>query len=88
MRDYDRRTGILRGNGIAGQLGNGSQQPFFVPTPVSGGLTFASISAGASYTCGVTTSDELYCWGLGTVGQLGNGTRTSRFTPTPVAEFR
>ena len=81
------------GSGIAGQLGNGSQEQSLGPTPVSapvsgGRLTFASISAGASYTCGVTTSDELYCWGLGTVGQLGNGTRTSFFVPTRVAPLR
>jgi alpha-tubulin suppressor-like RCC1 family protein len=43
--------------------------------PVSGGLTFASVSAGHGHVCGVTTSGwSAYCWGNNTSGQLGNGT--------------
>src|SRR5438309_1456333 len=41
--------------------------------PVTTGLTFAQVSAGADYACGVTTAGAAYCWGDGFYGQLGNG---------------
>src|SRR5437870_4667396 len=49
-----------------------------VPTPVAGGLTFTTLSAGPSETCGVTTSGAAYCWGYNAFGQLGDGTHTTR----------
>lgn len=61
------------------------------PTLVRGGHTWASISAGNSHTCGITTLGASYCWGLnGTTlantGRLGDGTNTSqRNFPNPVA---
>lgn len=35
------------------------------PAPVSGGLRFQSLTAGANSTCGVTAGDEAHCWGTG-----------------------
>lgn len=32
--------------------------------------------------CGITTSDELYCWGKNNYGQAGNGTTTDVGSPT------
>lgn len=37
-------------------------------------LRFISLSAGGHFTCGVTTADEVFCWGSNSNGQLGNGT--------------
>lgn len=37
-----------------------------LPHEVAGKLTFESIDAGFLSTCGVTRSDDLYCWGQGT----------------------
>src|SRR2546425_653085 len=54
------------------------------PAAVSGGLTFAGVSGGTLYTCGVTTSGAAYCWGINNYGQGGNGTTTYSFL-TPVA---
>lgn len=73
------------GAGIWGQLGNGSTDSTATPVLVSGGLTFASISAGVIQTCGVTISGATYCWGYNQFGQLGNGTTTNSPTPVPVS---
>lgn len=44
-----------------------------VPVRVTGGLIFASISAGRAHSCGITTADQGYCWGGDMTGALGNG---------------
>ena len=51
--------------------------------PVAGGLTFRKVSAGAAFTCGLTTDGAAYCWGRNDWQQLGvSGIASS---PTPVA---
>jgi len=69
-----------------GQLGNGTLQstiPWFnhpdslfapvTSVPVSGGIAFRSLSAGAEHTCGVDTDGGAWCWGRNSDGQLGSG---------------
>jgi alpha-tubulin suppressor-like RCC1 family protein len=57
-----------------------------VPAAVVGGLTFVSVSAGASHTCGITAEGAAYCWGNNRGGQLGDGSSTSqRSSPVPVS---
>jgi alpha-tubulin suppressor-like RCC1 family protein len=53
------------GTNTNAQLGynTGTQGLSPVPVPVSGGLTFETVSAGAARTCGVTTGGAAYCWG-------------------------
>jgi alpha-tubulin suppressor-like RCC1 family protein len=52
-------------------------------------LSFRQVSAGHEHTCGVTTTDQAYCWGYNGFfihgGQLGDGTTTQRLKPVPVA---
>ena len=48
-------------------------------------LVFASVSAGDSHTCGVTTAGAAYCWGDNTEGELGDGTKAYSVVPVPVA---
>ena len=59
------------------------------PSPVlataSSALTFYQVSAGGFYTCGVTTDNRAYCWGVAFYGQLGNGTTAQRSRPVAVA---
>ena len=51
------------GFNVWGQLGNGSTENTAVPAAVSGGLTFAGLSAGGTNSCGVTSPGFVYCWG-------------------------
>ena len=79
-------TAYCWGDNIFGQLGVGSTAGPEVcgpsgatfgcsttPVAVPGGLTFAAISAGGDYTCGLTQAGLAYCWGDGRFGELGVG---------------
>ena len=75
------------GSNSKGQLGNGAiGGTNSVAAPVTGGLTFVSLSAGGSHTCGVTPDGAIYCWGANASGQLGDGTQIDRAAPVRVAE--
>ncbi len=75
------------GSNSNGQLGRGTTGGSSSSAAmVSGGLKFVSLSAGAAYTCGVTTDGSIYCWGANASGQLGDGTLSDRAVPTRVAE--
>ncbi len=81
-------AGYCWGDDDGGQLGNGTNTygPNSLPVPVAGGLVFASIEAGRSYSCGVTVAGDGYCWGWNGGGVLGDGTvGGSQATPTLVA---
>jgi alpha-tubulin suppressor-like RCC1 family protein len=73
------------GEGLHGQLGNGSTNNQNTPTLVAGGHSFVSVSVGERFTCAVTSADQLYCWGRGDSGQLGNSDSTDVHIPTPVS---
>jgi hypothetical protein len=68
-------------------LGNGSTVGSSTPVRVAGGLAFRQVSAGTFHTCGVTTSDEAFCWGANTYGQIGDGAGATpdRLRPSRVA---
>ena len=80
-------TAYCWGDNAQGQLGFGNTDslihsiPFAIPTA----LRFEELSAGANYTCGITTTHAAYCWGQNATGELGDGTTTTRMTPTAVA---
>jgi len=66
------------GDDFRGQLGNGADSSAgggvpiaAAPVPVAGGHLFTSLATGDAHTCGLTTSAEVWCWGVGTEGQLG-----------------
>lgn len=59
-----------------GQIGDGTGGSGNItrptPTLVSGGHTFAEVSAGTQHACGRTTGNQVYCWGSNDNGQVGN----------------
>jgi alpha-tubulin suppressor-like RCC1 family protein len=78
------------GNDFYGTLGDGHSATeggptrSVVPVPVSGGLTFQSLSAGYETMCGVTDAGVGYCWGYN-FGAVGDGTSIHRSRPVVVA---
>lgn len=81
------------GNNGAGQLGNGTMTNSAIPVSISGGLNFASMSAGALHACGPvknssangTVFSYAYCWSDNSFGQPGKGTTTNSAIPIVVA---
>ena len=69
-----------------GQLGDGGDTSESTPVNVSGlSSGVASIAAGESHTCAVTTSNGAKCWGYDGYGELGNGTTNDYHVPKAVS---
>lgn len=75
---------VCWGNGLGGQLGNGSKQLQPSPSAVSSLGDAVAISAGESHACAVKSDGKVSCWGDGVNGQLGNGDQLERTVPTAV----
>ena len=69
------------GVGYDGRLGDGMSHLSREPSPVAGGLSFASVSTG-DFACGLTTAGAVYCWGG---GYLGAGPPSQSSVPVPIA---
>jgi alpha-tubulin suppressor-like RCC1 family protein len=55
-----------------------------LPLRISESLDFATISAGDSTGCAISTAGRAYCWGMGTHGENGNGNTADKTTPSLV----
>ena len=76
------------GNNSAGQLGDNTGLSQMLPVPVfdlPGGVI--ALTAGASYTCGLTDVGGVICWGSNSDGKLGDGSLTDRLAPVDVVNF-
>jgi alpha-tubulin suppressor-like RCC1 family protein len=64
------------GHNDVGQAGGTIGADRYSPGPISGGISFATVTSGPSAftTCGISTAGRAYCWGFGNLGELGNGT--------------
>lgn len=51
---------------------------------VAGSDSYAQVEAGEEFTCCVTTTRTLRCWGRNDWGQLGDGSTTNANAPVPV----
>jgi len=68
-----------------GQLGEPSIPESAVPVLAGrGAIHFVSVTAGASFTCGLSANGRVSCWGENTSGQLGDGTNFDRPLPVQV----
>jgi alpha-tubulin suppressor-like RCC1 family protein len=56
------------GLNTSGDMGNGTTSggatSSSIPVAVTGGFSFASISAGVDHTCAITPAGAAYCWGI------------------------
>lgn len=82
-------AGWCWGGDGSGQLGDGAKISYgntysVNPVQVAGGQSWASIDAGAVFTCAVNTAGKAYCWGANS-GRLGSGTTTESSTPLAVS---
>jgi len=79
-------TATCWGDGQAGELGTGAATYLAAAgTAVSGGLSFAMLSAGSGRTCGVTVGGAAYCWGSDGHWSLGTGAPRDTAVFVPVA---
>lgn len=73
------------GNNAEGQLGIGNTDMQLIPTHVSlMGKDNLAIKAGMRFTCSITSSSTVKCWGENWAGQLGDGSQTRALTPVAV----
>ncbi|MBU1239470.1 hypothetical protein KKF84_05735 [Myxococcota bacterium] len=61
------------GEGIRGQLGQGSTTDRDYPVQVGTASTWLKVFTGEEYSCGILSPGELWCWGANYNGNLGNG---------------
>lgn len=74
------------GENTFGQLGDGTKVDRSSAVSVVGlsGMTITSIGGGTYFTCALTSTGSVYCWGQNQYGQLGNGSYVSSSTPVAV----
>jgi alpha-tubulin suppressor-like RCC1 family protein/tRNA A-37 threonylcarbamoyl transferase component Bud32 len=69
-----------------GQLGEPSINESSAPVLAgNGAIHFISITAGSSFTCGLSANGRVSCWGENGAGQLGDGSNFDRPLPVAVA---
>jgi len=74
--------------GTNGRLGDGLLTGPAASSPVAvlGGVrSWIDIGVGSQHACGMTSSNQIYCWGEGGSGALGNGASRDQSTPVSVA---
>ena len=68
-----------------GQLGNNSTTDSLIPVTAAGlSGPVKVLVTGDNYTCGLTSTGAVQCWGLNSVGQLGNSSTTNSAAPVTV----
>jgi alpha-tubulin suppressor-like RCC1 family protein len=73
------------GSNTYGELGDGTTTQRVDPTPVNSAQLFKKVvRSGGPSNCGLTTSNQAYCWGWNGGGQLGDGSTTQRTSPSLV----
>ncbi len=79
------RTAWCWGDNQFGEVGDGTTSDRkLVPVQVGTASTWATLTAGGSYTCGVRNDRTAWCWGDNRFGVFGNGKTTSSAVPIRV----
>ena len=74
------------GQGAFGQLGDVSAIAVrVIPVEIPTSISWSSIESGSSHSLAITTTGQLYGWGLNTSGQVGDGTTTTKSSPVLVS---
>jgi alpha-tubulin suppressor-like RCC1 family protein len=75
------------GNDRAGQLGNGSRTMASLPVHfhAPAGVTYQSLATGSATSYAVSSSGNVYAWGVGYEGQLGDGYLDPVLSPVQIA---
>ena len=76
------------GKNSNGQLGDATTTQRTSPITVGGlsSYTITAIDAGQNHSLALTSTGNIYAWGLNDKGQLGDGTTTQRMSPVQVSE--
>ena len=83
-------TGEVRcwGDGVDGQLGNGSTADVSTPTQVSGidgtNIKATAIASYENHSCALIDSGAVKCWGANDFGELGQATFMASSSSTPI----
>lgn len=72
------------GEGVSGQLGDGSGVGKSSPIQVGALTNWSDIAFGEGYSLAVKTDGTLWAWGANGSGQLGDGTVTSQNSPIQI----
>lgn len=74
------------GLNTSGQIGTGTGDTVFLRPAAAGSASdWTRVSAGGSFTCGLSDAGKISCWGTNGTGQIGDGTTATALTPTPAA---
>lgn len=73
------------GLNTSGQAGTGTGDAVFLrPAQAGGANDWKTVAAGATFTCALSETGRISCFGTNSSGQLADGTVTARTTPTPI----
>lgn len=73
------------GLNTSGQAGTGTGDATFLkPAQAGGASDWKTVSAGAAFTCALSETGHISCFGSNSSGQLADGTTSTRTTPTPI----
>jgi alpha-tubulin suppressor-like RCC1 family protein len=77
--------GFCWGENSKGQLGVGDKTDKLIPTVISGGKQWKSITTYSNTTCGIElNTNKGFCWGLNNYGQLGDGSTIDKSISTEI----